>query len=298
MDPAGNLVKYLIRNFRVKLYGLYPDQEIMQFIYLLFEAYLGWHKSKVHLSLETELPGSVLNLFNMALVELQAGRPIQYILGHSWFNGTLLKVDSNVLVPRPETEELCAVIKADCQGMENDHLSILDIGTGSGCIAIDLKKHFPCSTVTALDNSRGALKIAGENARSNHCAISFIHADIMNQADLTGLGKFNLIVSNPPYVLESEKRLMHRNVLEFEPGEALFVGDEDPLLFYRVISAFAVSHLIPPARLYFEINERFAGEVAELVLAAGFDDIRKLNDFHGKARFVTAILIFPSDLPL
>jgi release factor glutamine methyltransferase len=298
MDPTGNLVKNLVYNFRKRLGGIYPDHETMQFVYILFEEYLGWHKTRVHLSLETELPETVMSAFNLALEELYAGRPIQYITGHSWFNGTLLKVDPNVLVPRPETEELCAIIKADCRESGVDPLSILDIGTGSGCIAIDLKKHFPHSSITALDKSPGALQIARENAMNNQCEITFIHADILDPSDLASLGNYNLVVSNPPYVVESEKILMHRNVVEFEPGEALFVDDRDPLLFYRAISAFALSHLIPPARLYFEINERFGREVEELLFSNGFDEIRIVKDFHGKERFVSAILKFPSTPPL
>ena len=297
MEQTGNLVKNLIERFRIKLAGIYPDQEIRQLMYMLFAEFMGWQKTRVHLSLEEELPETVIKSFRQALEELSTGKPIQYILHQSWFNGTLLKVDSNVLIPRPETEELCSLIETDHALWRNQSFSILDIGTGSGCIAIELKKHFLQSFVTAIDNSDGALDIAGSNARENHCEISFFHADILNQMSWKELGQYHVIVSNPPYITASEKVLMHRNVTEFEPDMALFVSDQDPLLFYKAISDFATTHLLPSGRLYFEINERFGKAVSELLHSSGFEEIQLKQDFHGKDRFVSAILKAPSTLP-
>ena len=293
MGPAGNSVKNIIREFQQKLAGDYPAKEVRQFIYILFDDYLGWPNTRVQLSLDEELPEQVLNLFQIALGELGEGKPIQYILKKTWFNGSRLMVDANVLVPRPETEELCSIIKAEYPQLQDQQFAVLDIGTGSGCIAIDLKKHFPDSTVTAVDNSFGALEIAGRNARSNDCAITFIAADILKNEDWADPGKYNMIVSNPPYVLESEKIQMHRNVTDFEPSRALFVDDLDPLLYYRAIAGFAAGHLISPALLYVEINERFGKEVGELLQSFGFDEIRILQDFRGKDRFVAAVLRLP-----
>ena len=293
METASNLVKNLIQDFRKKLSGIYPEQEVMQFIYILFEEYLGWEKTRVHLSFDAEIQETAMKSFDQAMQELCSGKPIQYVISKSWFNGTRLKVDAKVLIPRPETEELCSRIKADYVAQQKQPFSILDIGTGSGCIAIDLKTHFPRSMVTAIDNSRDALEIASENARTNQCAISFLQADILDQVSWPVLGKYNIIISNPPYVLENEKNRMHRNVIEFEPVQALFVDDHDPLIFYRAISAFAVTHLIPPARLYFEINERFGKKVSELVHSFGFNEVRVIHDFHGKERFVVAFLKSP-----
>ena len=290
MEPPAILVKNLIRDFRVKLSGIYPDSEILQVIYLLFEEYLGWKKTRVHLSYDIVIPSAVMKSFNLALEELQSGKPIQYIIGKSWFNGLPLKVDSNVLVPRPETEELCSMIKADYTELQEQMISILDIGTGSGCIAIDLKKHFTHAMVTAVDYSTGALKVASENARANNCEISFIHANILDPETWNRLGRYHLIVSNPPYVLESEKKQMHRNVIAFEPGQALFVDDNDPLLFYRSISDFSITHMVTPARLYFEINERFGTEVSQLIHSRGFDEVNIIKDFQGKERFVSGLL--------
>ena len=293
MEPKGNLVKYLIQGYRDKLSGIYPDQEIRQFVYLLFEDYLGWSKTRIHLSYDAEIPGHFVILFDRALEELYAGNPVQYILGKCWFNGTLLKVDARVLIPRPETEELCAMIKADHSGVTSHKLAILDIGTGSGCIAIDLKKYFHQSEVTAVDISREALEVAGENALTNHCEISFIRADILEQQDWGAQKKYSIVVSNPPYVTESEKKLMHRNVTEFEPSRSLFVADGDPLLFYKAISRFAAAHLVLNGRLYFEINELFGMEVSDLVRSYGFEDVRVVHDFNGKTRFISAVLKIP-----
>ncbi|MCX6305578.1 MAG: peptide chain release factor N(5)-glutamine methyltransferase [Bacteroidetes bacterium] len=297
MEQAGNLVKNLIKEFHQRLARIYPEQEIRQFIYILFEAYLGWPKTRVHVSLDARVPELAMNAFVKALEELADGKPVQYILGQAWFNGTMLKVDRNVLVPRPETEELCAMIRMGYPGRHNHPASILDIGTGSGCIAIDLKKYFQHSEVTAVDISTGALEIAKGNASSCHCDISFVHADILDEADRATLGRFDLIVSNPPYVTEREKTKMHRNVTEFEPAQALFVADGDPLVFYRAIAGFAASHLVPPGYLYFEINEKFGKEVAGLVSSFGFEEVCISLDFHGKERFVSAVLKSSPALP-
>ncbi|MCX6267128.1 MAG: peptide chain release factor N(5)-glutamine methyltransferase [Bacteroidetes bacterium] len=297
MEPRPFLVENLIWRFRRKLAGIYPDPELRQLIYILFEEYLGWDKIMVHISLHVEIQEPELTLFNQALNELYTGKPIQYITGKSVFNEIVLKVDSNVLIPRPETEELCSIIKADDQEIKNKEISILDIGTGSGCIAIDLKKYYPYSCVTAVDNSIEALSVAKDNAVSNHCKISFIHADILNQTDWPHLGRHQIIVSNPPYVLESEKKQMHRNVLDFEPKQALFVSDNDPLLYYKAISVFAVTHLTAPAYLYFEINEQFGAAISAFLYNLGFEDVHVLPDFHGKDRFVAAKLKSSSNLP-
>jgi release factor glutamine methyltransferase len=280
-------VKYLIRNFENRLSAIYPPGEIRHLIYMLFEFHLGWGKSKIHLSYDEVIPEPALILFMSALEELSNGKPVQYITGSAWFNGSLLAVNSNVLIPRPETAELCSLIKNDFKGMEQHHLSILDIGTGSGCISIDLKKEFPCSEVTATDVSMGALEVARKNALDNHCEMNFIQSDILNPSDWKGLGTYQLIVSNPPYVTASEKHLMHRNVLEYEPLQALFVPDDQPLLYYQAISTFAAEHLAPAGCLYFEINERFGKEVKSLLSSCGFIDVKIHADFHGKERFVS-----------
>jgi len=290
MEPPGYRVKNILADFREKLHGMYPDREIMQFAYMLFEEYLGWERTMVHLSQESEIPRKLRESFDSVLAGLQEGRPVQYILGKAWFNGILLKVDENVLIPRIETEELSNFIKADLRGMKDLHFSLLDIGTGSGCIAIDLKRHFVKAGVWAMDNSQAALEVARGNARVNQCSITFIHSDILDKSGWNDLGNFGVIVSNPPYVPESEKPGLHLNVLAFEPEQALFVPDKDPLVFYRTIAEFAAGHLDHPGKLYFEIHERFGAGVINVILASGFTEAVILKDFNGKDRFVTATL--------
>ncbi len=271
------------------LKGIYPDQEIRQLTYMLFEEYLGWDKPMVHLSADNPVSGPALNSLLQAAEDLSTGKPIQYIIEKAWFGGLILKVNEHVLVPRPETEQLCDLIKTDLAKLQHGNFSILDIGTGSGCIAISLKSFFGAASVSAIDISVDALETAIMNAAANSCDINFSRADILDRADWSRFGSLSLIVSNPPYVLESEKNIMHRNVREFEPAGALFVSDGDPLVYYRAIAGFAEKHLEERSSLYFEINERFGEEVCELLRSHGFREAETLPDFHGKARFVKAI---------
>ena len=291
MENSITSVNNLRKEFSTKLSEFYHDDEIAQMIYMLFEEYLGWSKTKVHLSYNAEIPPAGLTLFTKALNELCTGKPIQYILGKAWFNGILLTVDPRVLIPRPETEELCAIIGNSFKDSQNQVLSILDVGAGSGCISVDLKKRFPHASVTGIDSSRDALDIALKNALENHCEIDFFQSDILSRKDWKKFGRFNLIVSNPPYVLESEKKLMNRNVTAFEPSQALFVTDNDPLQFYRAIAEFAGSHLFHPGHLFFEINEQFGKDIVDLILSLGFSDVEILRDIHGKERFVRGNLV-------
>ncbi len=291
MENSTISVNNLRKEFSTKLSGFYHEEEITQIIYMLFEEYLGWSKTQVHLSYNSEIPQAVLSLLTKALDDLCTGKPIQYILGKTWFNGILLTVDPRVLIPRPETEELCEIIGNSFKDNQNQVHSILDVGTGSGCISIDLKKRFPDASVTGIDSSLDALDIALKNALENHCEIDLFQSDILCRNDWKKFGRFNLIVSNPPYVLESEKKLMNRNVTAFEPSQALFVTDNDPLEFYRAIADFAVSHLFHPGHLFFEINEQFGKEIVDLLLSFGFSDVRILRDIHGKERFVKGNLV-------
>jgi release factor glutamine methyltransferase len=227
--------------------------------------------------------------FERSLEKLKAGTPIQYILGEAWFNGIRLKVDQRVLIPRPETEELCALINDDLAKSGLGNFEILDIGTGSGSIAIDLKRRFPEAQVTAIDISRDALSLAEENARALLCDIKFRLVDILSLPDQKSLGKFDLIVSNPPYVTESEKLNLPLNVSGFEPPTALFVSDDNPIIFYKAISHFATEHLKGLGRLYFEINEKFGSEIQKTLTETGFGQVEVICDLNEKPRFVRAI---------
>jgi release factor glutamine methyltransferase len=213
--------------------------------------------------------------------ELKTGKPWQYITGETEFLDCKIKVRPGVLIPRPETEEL-----ADLIIRENRHYtgSIADFGTGSGCIAIALSKGIPKALVTGYDISDEALEIASENASVNKADVKFLKFDILNPSEQ--LSKTGIIVSNPPYVLNSEKAQMRKNVLDFEPPVALFVDDSDPLLFYRKISEISKDILDQNGRIYFEINEKMGDEVASLLSASGFNAIKIIKDLHEKDRFV------------
>ncbi len=215
---------------------------------------------------------------------LLAGEPIQYILGQAPFYGYTFTVNKHVLIPRPETEELVdLILKNSCKRKK---INILDIGTGSGCIAITLAFKCRQAAVTAIDISSQALAVARHNARQHQVAVIFAEADIFSwKTDK----KFDLIVSNPPYVKESEKSQMAANVLEHEPHLALFVPDDDPLRFYRQIVRFAGSHQQPGGELYFEVNERQAAAVAQLLEENHYQKVAVKQDLSGKDRFVTGM---------
>ncbi len=212
--------------------------------------------------------------------------PVQYVVGMTYFYDLKFHVNAGVLIPRPETEELVAWILEDHSKRQN--LRILDIGTGSGCIPITLKAKAPNYEVFGLDLSEEALKIAQENAHLNQTEVSFQKIDILNKANWTPLPSYEIIVSNPPYIPLQEKALMAENVLAHEPEIALFVANEDPLIFYRTIIEFAKEHLVKGGWLYFETNEYNATEVEALCFKAGFFDIEKRKDLQGKDRMVRA----------
>src|SRR5688572_8583660 len=227
---------------------------------------------------------SELLKFNFCVKDLKAHKPIQYILGSTEFYGCRIKVNESVLIPRPETEELVDWIKTGLKGREPK--TILDIGTGSGCIAIALKKIFPQSRVTAMDISEKALEVAAENAQRNNARIDFVLRDILSSP--SSAPPFDLIVSNPPYITLSEKAAMNKNVVEYEPHLALFVSEEDALVFYRAIADLARSILVTGGKLYFEINERMGPAVKKLLGEMDFLNVEVKKDLSGKDRMVRA----------
>lgn len=237
------------------------------------------HGQKELSAVESEqLRGYELSLLN--------GAPIQYVLGEAWFASMKFYVNESVLIPRPETEELVEWIIQDTDA--NANVSILDIGTGSGCIPISLKKALPNAQVHALDISPEALSVARRNAENLHTAIHFHQLNILDEKAHATLPTFDCIVSNPPYIRNMEKQEMHANVLQHEPHLALFVPDEDPLLFYREIAAFASSHLTPGGKLYFEINEALGTETSHLLQTTGFKNVHIRKDLQGKDRMIQA----------
>tara|TARA_E500000318_G_scaffold61574_1_gene57133 strand:+ start:1868 stop:2743 length:876 start_codon:yes stop_codon:yes gene_type:complete len=288
------LLKEIKEIFHKELGEIYPKEEIDSFFYSCIEHYLKLERfilaiqPGITLTKEEEQP-----LFE-ALSELKLEKPLQYILGTAHFMDLELEVNENVLIPRPETEELVQWILLDTEQSgrviersRNDRsLQILDIGTGSGCIAIALAKHLPNVKVFALDVSEGALNVARKNAASNGVDITFLHEDILNtELELD----FDVIVSNPPYVRELEKNEIQKNVKDFEPDTALFVPDEDPLLFYRAIIDFAENHLSEKGKLYFEINQYLGEETKALFHARNFSEIELRKDMFGNDRMLKAI---------
>jgi len=280
----------IIEDFKLKLNATYGEKEVMQFIYILFEEYLNWAKTQINYAYTAILTEEQSNLFQSALEALEKDKPIQYIIGKTWFNGNEYILNAAVLIPRPETEELCILIKNDNIHQQFHEFSILDIGTGSGIIAIDLQLQFPYSKVKAIDLSEESLSVARINANKHNCDIDFQQMNILDPFVTSSQEKYDLIVSNPPYVLESERHLMCRNVTAYEPQLALYVPDEDPLLFYKAITEYAMKHLIRPGNLYFEINEKFGKEVKSLLHVQGFSRVEIVKDIQGKDRFIKAEL--------
>ena len=281
-----------------ELTDTYPKEEILSFYYLLIEGLLHLQKKEVFLEPTIELSTQHLSEFKNSIALLKQEKPIQYLLGSTEFCGFTFKVNENVLIPRPETEELvhwiCSDRISDISNQKDSgssQTSILDIGTGSGCIAISLAKKCPNSEVSALDVSKNALITAKENAIANDVAIHFIEQDILNfpiKFNTTVFKKYDIIVSNPPYVREMEKQEMQNNVLQNEPHLALFVDNDNPLLFYNKIAEFAKENLTENGLIYFEINQYLASETATLLEQKGFNRIEIREDIYGNKRMLKA----------
>ncbi|MCF8357629.1 MAG: peptide chain release factor N(5)-glutamine methyltransferase [Prolixibacteraceae bacterium] len=272
-----------IDHIRKSLKGLYEKRETESFVFLILEHLFRVDRKAIILN---ELPpvndGDLAKVENIVM-RLKNFEPIQYILGETAFYTLPFDVKPGVLIPRNETEELVDRIVKTYKG---SNLKILDIGTGSGCIAIALKKFIPDAEVWATDVSKTALEIAESNARKNNVKVCFFLSDILLQKEMT-TARFNVIVSNPPYITEKEKGLMEKNVLEFEPHGALFVPDEDPLLFYNAILKHSTGLLNENGQLYFEINEAYGEIVQELCRSFGYK-AQIVKDINGKDRFVSA----------
>lgn len=271
--------------FLQKLDTLYPETEILSFFYLLLEHHFG--TKKIDLALEPELMRKEWpeKRFSEALHQLLEERPIQYVVGHAEFAGLKFKVNENVLIPRPETEELVAWMLETID--RSQPLRILDIGTGSGCIPITLSLQIPSAEIHAVDISEKALELARENAQRLGAEVRFFNLDILTVESLAE--NYDVIVSNPPYVRLSEKNQMRGNVLKHEPDLALYVGDEDPLLFYRKIAALGKGALTENGMFFFEINENLAEPTGEALSNLNYQSIEVRKDIYGKNRMIRAI---------
>lgn len=278
------LLKQIQAIFREELGESYTQGEIDHFFYLFLEHYLGLERFSLVKNPAIILDEDKTDLFMQGLAKLKQHYPVQYILGSSWFMGLTFKVDESVLIPRPETEGLVRMI---CETFDPSlPLKILDIGTGSGCIAIALGDYFKNASVTAIDISKQALAIASLNASTNGIEVGFKEIDILEVEALWD--NFDLIVSNPPYVRQSEKSRMQPNVLLYEPDSALYVADKDPLVFYRKICSLASEGLKEGGELFLEINQYLGEESRKLLQAGKFSEIELLRDLYGNYRYLRA----------
>ncbi|WP_319229579.1 peptide chain release factor N(5)-glutamine methyltransferase [Draconibacterium orientale] len=271
-----------IQYIRAELAPFYPETEISGFVQMLMYNVLGLSYTQLILEKDRVLENSESDQIKAIVERLKIHEPIQYILGVAEFCGLELNVQPGVLIPRPETEELVDWI---CKTEIPASAKILDIGTGSGCIPLALKNELPAAEVMAVDVSEKALSIAAENAQNHQLEVAFELADILKWEERSW-PQFDVIVSNPPYVMEREKKQMEANVLEHEPGLALFVCDTDPLIFYRAIAQFASKQLNENGYLFFEINENLGDEMVELVKHLGFKSIELRRDLNGKNRML------------
>ncbi|MDB2631296.1 peptide chain release factor N(5)-glutamine methyltransferase [Ulvibacter sp.] len=270
-------------NFTTVLQGVYDKEEVHCFFYILCDFFLQYSRFEVSMALDTIVSAKNTTAFEKALLRLKKQEPIQYILGCTAFYGLTFKVNEHTLIPRPETEELVDWVLSNLHDQDSE-LDILDIGTGSGCIAISLAKNIPTARVSGLDISEKALEVAQENAVKNQVLVSFCKKDILETTALKN--KYDVMVSNPPYVRQLEKKAMNANVLGFEPGVALFVPNEDPLLFYRKIAQLAMVSLQTRGWLYFEINEYLSKEMDVLLKEIGFANIEIKKDFREVPRMI------------
>jgi len=277
-----NSLLSLKKYFREKLSDLYEEEEIASLFYIGLDSYMGISRLIYIADPKATVSESDILRMRYLAKELLKGRPIQYIIGHCEFMELPLKVNESVLIPRPETEE----IVDDIYKKVPEAKTIVDLCTGSGCIALALKNNYENAKVVGIDLSEDALEIAKYNATQNKLEVEFIHADILSSA--IDIPECDLLVSNPPYVMEQEKKAMHKNVVEHEPHSALFVKDKDPLIFYEAIIRLAVEKLIANGWLFMEINEKFGKEILDMLRQAGLTkNISLSKDLNGKDRWIS-----------
>ena len=274
----------IVNEIREALRGIYPDSEALSLAKMLLVEAFGFSTLELYGGKDKEISGNRRGDLDKMLSRLQKNEPIQYVLGKETFCGLDFEVDSNVLIPRPETCELVEWIVADRKSSASSH--ILDIGTGSGCISISLAKFLQGAKVEAWDISQGALDVARRNAQRNGVEVLFRHQDVLDA--LPEGAVYDVIVSNPPYIAEKEKLDMEANVLDWEPSTALFVPDADPLLFYRKIAELGLSMLKTGGALYFEINRAYGQETVNMLESLNYSQIELRKDEWGNDRMIKA----------
>lgn len=277
----------LRQQYLLELATIYDQDEILSLFNIVTEHLLEYSRTQVSMNLQTDINDDTTADFEKFLQQLKSGSPVQHIIGKAPFYGLEFIVSEDTLIPRPETEELVDLIIKE--NNTSPELQIIDIGTGTGCIAISLKKNLNQAEVSAVDISPEAIAIARQNSINNESPVNFRCLDILEwNLVFADTELFDIIVSNPPYITQQEKNDMHRNVLQFEPHTALFVEDSVPLLFYDHIASFALKHLKKEGTLYFEINQYLAKETQELLFKKGFSEVKVLNDINGVPRMIKA----------
>lgn len=274
-----------------ELNTIYDDGELKNIVDLVLEFITNMPRIEQVKSKLAYLTCTQLETIDAITERLKQNEPVQYVLGEAWFAGMKFKVNKNVLIPRPETEELVDWVVKESQKSKVKSQNILDVGTGSGCIPITIKKKLPHAAISAIDVCSDALFTATENAIEHNTEVDFILLDFLDEEKWNELGQFDIVVSNPPYVKLSETQTMSDRVIDFEPHVALFVPDDDALVFYRKLSDFSLKHLKPGGSFFVEINEALAETVVNLFRSAGFIDIELKKDMQEKDRMIKASLI-------
>ena len=278
------LIKELYRNFLVQLQKIYSLSEATSITEWVFEKMTSLKRSDILKNPEKKITPAADKLIQETLQELLLHKPVQYVLGEAWFYRMKFRVNAHVLIPRPETEELIEQLITDRKSKLTDP-AILDIGTGSGCIPIAIKKNLPASKLTAVDVSKDALALAKENAALHNANINFMLLDFLDESTWPSLQVFDIIISNPPYIPLNEKGKLAKNVTDFEPHLALFVPDKSPLLFYEKIAAFGRDHLLPNGKIYLETHEDYTKETAAL-FRTNYQTVMIKKDMYGKERMI------------
>ncbi len=274
------------KHFVKKLKSVYDDGEANNITDWVFESIASIKRLDRITDKQKQLNNLTVEQLNHALQQLLEHKPVQYVLGEAWFYKMKLKVNEKVLIPRPETEELVEWVVDEFK-IQNSKLKILDVGTGSGCIAIALKKELPASEIFAIDVSKDALQVAMQNSQEHNAEINFMQIDFLNEKSWASLSSFNIIISNPPYIPENEKRKLAKNVADHEPHVALFVNDSDPFIFYKEIAAFAEKNLKEQGKIFVELHESYANEVQQIFAEKNFTtEIKK--DIYGRERMICA----------
>ncbi len=269
------------------LTAIYDPQEAAAIAHEVMEYVTGLNKLERLSNKGSSFTEKQQAIYQQAMDQLITGMPLQYVTGVQWFHGRPFQVNEHVLIPRPETEELVEWIVKDQEGKGS--ASILDIGTGSGCIPISLKLALPKARVTSCDISKEALEVARINARALEGNVDFLQLDFLNADSRSRLGKYDIIVSNPPYIPISEKAQMDRNVKDYEPGTALFVPDDDPQLFYRAIALFGKTQLADGGAIYCELHRDYAADTVALFEEIGYNEVVLRKDLHGNNRMLRAM---------